>query len=254
MLHPLLFKKPVAVDSQTHRELRVMPGSRDWSVASDLNAMFIASVEFGDACVEYPIVFVEAGTDAQAQRQVAPVAVFGLREKENLYVGEGGRWQARYLPELLQAYPFGVARVDATRVVVVMDETWSGWSRTEGTLLFDEHGQPGGYLASVRAQLEKIETEIQRTRLLGAELLKAELLSPMRFEATLPEGEKVSVDGFLAVDEKRLAALDDAQVLALHRNGALSLIHAHQISMRNMRRLLDWRQARAATAAPVAQA
>ena len=79
MIHPLLFKKPVAVDSQTHRELRFMPGSRDWSVASDLNAMFIASVEFGDACVEYPIVFVEAGTDAQAQRQVAPVAVFGLR-------------------------------------------------------------------------------------------------------------------------------------------------------------------------------
>lgn len=246
MINPALFKKAVAVDSRAHADWRVRPSPRDWSVASELNAMFIASVEFGDACVEYPIVFVNAGTDPQGQRQVAPVAVFGLREKENLYVEEG-RWRARYLPALLQAYPFGVARVDDSRVVVVVDEAWTGWSRDEGVPLFDAEGKPGEYLTNVRNQLEKIEGEIQRTRLFGHALLDADLLSPMRFEAALPDGQKVTVDGFLAVDEKKFAALPDDRVLQLHKSGALGLIHAHQISMRHMRRLVEWRQQRAST-------
>lgn len=249
MINPALFKKAAAIDTTAHRGWRISPSRPDWAVASELNAMFIASVEFGDACVEYPIVFVNAGNDPQGNRQIAPVAVFGLREKENLYLEEGGRWRASYLPALLQAYPFGIARVDDTRVVVVIDEAWSGWSQSEGTGLFKDDGQPSEHLTAVRDQLEKIEAEVQRTRLFGEELVKADLLTEMRFDATLPDGKTLTVDGFLAVDEKKFAALSDAKVLELHKNGALGLIHAHQISMRHMRRLVEWRQQREAGAA-----
>lgn len=243
MINPLLFRKPVAIEAGAHRALRIKPASRDWSVAAQLNAMFLATAEFGDACSEYPIVFVNAGNDAQGQRQVAPVAVFGLREQENLYV-EDGRWRVAYIPALLQAYPFGIARLDDARVAVVMDQGWSGWSTTEGAALFDEQGQPSEYLAGMRNQLERVEAEIQRTRAFSRLLLDADLLADMRFDATLADGQKVSVEGFLAVDEKKLAALPDAKVLELHRNGALGLIHAHQISMRHIRKLVGWRQAR----------
>jgi hypothetical protein len=244
MINPALFKKAAAVDTTAHRGWRISPSRPDWSVASELNAMFIASVEFGDACVEYPIVFVNAGNDPQGNRQIAPVAVFGLREKENLYLEPGGTWRASYLPALLQAYPFGIARVDDTRVVVVIDEAWSGWSQSEGTALFKDDGEPSEHLTAVRDQLEKIEAEVQRTRLFGEVLVKADLLTEMRFDATLPDGKTLTVDGFLAVDEKKFAALSDEKVLELHKNGALGLIHAHQISMRHMRRLVEWRQQR----------
>ncbi len=248
MINPALFKKAAAVDTTVHRGWRIAPARPNWSVASELNAMFIASVEFGDACVEYPIVFVHAGNDSQGNRQIAPVAVFGLREKENLYLGPDGLWRGSYLPALLQAYPFGIARVDDTRVVVVIDEAWSGWSQSEGVSLFNDDGQPGQHLTAVRDQLEKIEAEVQRTRLFGDALVKADLLTEMRFDATLPDGKTVTVDGFLAVDEKRFAALSDETVLELHKNGALGLIHAHQISLRHMRRLVQWRQEREAAA------
>jgi hypothetical protein len=250
MINPALFKKAVAVDNRLHANFKMTPAARDWTVAESLNAMFIASVEFGDACVEYPIVFVHAGNDPQGRPQVAPVAVFGLREKENLYVEEG-RWRAHYLPALLQAYPFGIARVDESRVVVVIDEDWAGWSEAGGVPLFDTKGEPGDYLTQMRSQLEKIEGEIQRTRLFGHALLETDLLSPMRFEATLPDGQKVTVDGFLAVDEKKFAALPDDKVLQLHKSGALGLIHAHQISMRHMRRLVEWRQQKGTASPPV---
>jgi hypothetical protein len=248
MINPLLYRKPVAVDRNAHRDLRILPASRDWTVARDVNAMFIAAAEFADACAHYPIVFVNAGNDAQGQRQVAPVAVFGLTEKENLYV-EGGRWRVDYIPALMQAYPFGIARVDDTRVAVVIDEAFEGWSRDAGTALFDEQGQPTDYLSGLRTQLERLESEVQRTRQFGRLLLDAGLLSDMRFDATLPSGRKVSVEGFMSVDEARLAALADAQVLEFHRNGVLGLIHAHQLSMRHMRKLVSWRQAREGAAA-----
>jgi hypothetical protein len=248
MINPLLYRKPVAVDRNAHRDLRILPASRDWTVARDVNAMFIAAAEFADACGHYPIVFVNAGNDAQGQRQVAPVAVFGLTEKENLYV-EGGRWRVDYIPALMQAYPFGIARVDDARVAVVIDEAFEGWSRDAGTALFDEQGQPTDYLAGLRTQLERLESEVQRTRQFGRLLLDAGLLSDMRFDATLPSGRKVSVEGFMSVDQARLAALADAQVLEFHRNGVLGLIHAHQLSMRHMRKLVSWRQAREGAAA-----
>jgi hypothetical protein len=118
--------------------------------------------------------------------------------------------------------------------------------------LFDEQGQPAEYLKGMRDQLERVEAEIQRTRLFSKLLLDADLLADMRFDATLTDGQKVSVEGFLAVDEKKLAMLPDEKVLELHRSGALGLIHAHQISMRNMRKLIGWRQARERTAGAAA--
>jgi hypothetical protein len=92
----------------------------------------------------------------------------------------------------------------------------------------------------MREQLEKLETEIQRTRLFGSVLVEAELLQPMRFDATLPDGRQLSLDGFLTVDEKKFAELPEAKVVEFHKNGVLGLIHAHQISLRHMRRLVQW--------------
>lgn len=244
MINPNLYKKPVAVDSVKHRNLRLAHPVRDWSVAADVNAMFIATAEFGDACAEYPIVFVDAGKDEKSgKQQIAPIAVFGLLDKQNLYA-DGGKWRAHYVPALLRAYPFGIARQDEERVVVVMEDGYDGWSQTEGQALFDAEGKPTEFMTGMRDQLERVETEIQRTRLFGNLMVEADLLQPMRFDATLPDGKTVSVDGFLTVDEKKLAALPDAKVLEFHKNGALGLIHAHQISLRHMRRLVEWHAVR----------
>jgi hypothetical protein len=70
----------------------------------------------------------------------------------------------------------------------------------------------------------------------------------MRFDATLPDGNQLVVDGFFSLDEAKLSALPDATVLELHKNGALALIHAQQISLGHMRRLVERRLARTANA------
>ena len=64
--------------------------------------------------------------------------------------------------------------------------------------------------------------------------------------ATLPDGRQHTVDGFLTVVDKKITELPDAVVGELHRSGVLGLIHAHQISLGNMARLVEWHVARLA--------
>ena len=59
--------------------------------------------------------------------------------------------------------------------------------------------------------------------------------------ATLPDGQKLAVDGFYMIDEAKVKALPDATVLELHREGLYSFIQAHWVSLGHMRRLLGWR-------------
>lgn len=250
MIHPSLHKSLVALDRDKHRQWCLRKDFVDASHTTGLNSMFISAVEFGDACLEYPIVFVRAGKDPQTGRdEIAPVAVFGLTQGENLFVRDG-LWHAEYVPAVLRAYPFAIAPVAQDNYAVCIDTAWAGFDATgaQGTPLFEADGAPSAYTREMQTFLEQIETEVQRTRLACRRIVELELLRDMRFDATLPDGQKLSVDGFLAVDEAKLTGLTDAQVVELHRSGISGLLHAHQVSLRNMKRLLHRRSQHTANA------
>jgi SapC len=246
MIDPTLFAAPVALDRVQHRSQRLKAQGVRFDRTAGMNALFVAAVEFIDAARDYPIVFIEAGKGEDGQREVAPVVVLGLTQGENLMLGDDGSWGARYVPALLRGYPFGLARTDTQSSYVVVidakaDALWAG----EGQALFDDQGNPTPMLEERRKFLEQLEAEAQRTRLFGRSLLELELLQPMRFEATLPGGQQLTVDGFLAVDEKKFAELAADKLVPLHKNGILAMIHAHQFSLQLMRGLVERRVARA---------
>jgi hypothetical protein len=239
MINQLLHRQPVPVDRNDHRLMRVRVPVSDWSVAARLNAIFVAAAEFGDVAREFPIVFVRAGDDDDGQPAIAPVALFGLVQHQNLYV-DGANWRATYMPAVLRSYPFCIARVDTERFAICFDVAWAGLSGTEGERLFTTEGAQTPYLDEVQKQMEAIEGQIQRTRLMGRRLRDLELLREMRFDATLPDGSQLAVDGFLTVDDAKFNALPDGLIVELHRTGLLGLVHAHYLSLGNMRKLLGW--------------
>jgi hypothetical protein len=250
MINENLHKKVVALDREKHRNLKLDLSTRDLSTVNTLNAFFVAGTEFSDACKEFPVVWVAAGTDEAGKAQVAPIAVFGLQQGKNLCTDANG-WRTRYVPAVLRLYPFALARVAPTEMVVCMDEAWPGFG-SEGQAMFKDDGEPSEFTLNVQKQLEAFEQEVERTRLAGAVLVEKGLLRDMRFDATLPDGNKLTVDGFLTVDEEKLSKLSDADVLALNRNGLMGLIHAHQISLGNMARLVEWHVERLAADAKAA--
>lgn len=248
MINENLHKKVVALDRVKHRDLKLNLNARDLSTVKGLNAFFVAGTEFSDACKEYPVVWVAAGNDESGKPQVAPIAVFGLQAGQNLCIDDNG-WRVRYVPAVLRLYPFALARVGPTEMVVCFDESWTGFGST-GQDLFNAQGEPSEFVVNVQKQLENFEVEVERTRLAGAALMEKGLLRDMRFDATLPDGKKLTVDGFLTIDEEKLNKLSDADILAFSRNGLMGLIHAHQISLSNMARLVEWHAERAGAVKP----
>ena len=240
MTTPLLYNNLTALDRVVHKNLRLRT---DLSVADRVrnqNSLFLAAVEFVEACKEFPIVFVRVGEPSKdgGKQAVAPLAVLGLKPGQNLFI-KGDEFVSSYVPAYLRRYPFAMARLDQSsdQIAVCYDADWAGFSETEGQALFTEAGEPSEFLQQAKGFLENFENEIERTRMLCDQLMDLGLLGDMRFDATLQSGETLAVDGFLAVDEKKLAELPDAKVLELYRNGIMSLIEMHRVSMTNMNRL-----------------
>lgn len=241
MQFPPMYRSLVALDRAQHRNLRVRQDLVNLNQVKSLNSMFLNAIEFADACQSFPIVFVRAGQGQDGKpAPLMPLAVLGLQNGENLFIKEDdGTWDAEYAPAYLRRYPFAMARFDnSEQLVVCMDEQWEGFSRDgEGQPLFDEQGEPTEFTQSVLKFLESYETEVERTRLVCEALDEAGILEPMRFEASVEGGQKIEVDGFLAINDEKYAQLEDAKVLDFHRRGLLQLVEYHRLSMRNMRRL-----------------
>jgi hypothetical protein len=239
MIHPELHTQPVALDREQHRLLRLRNDVDDQARFAQLNSSLVLAGEFSEACKDYPLLWIRAGSDDKGEPQVAPIAVFGLTKQSNLCI-DGGRWRTRHIPVLLQIYPFAAARSAVDAWTLCYDASSPRFSLTEGEPLFNADGTPSALTLDVQKQVEFVEADVERTRLLGRELLQRDLLRDMRFQVDMPGRDKLGVDGFLTVDEQRFAALADADVLALHRAGFLLPIHAHLASLSNMRRLAQW--------------
>jgi len=239
MINEQLHQSPVALDRVKHRALKLDRAANDMNRLTLLNAFFISVGEFAEACKDYPLVWVDAGKGPDGKAHVAPLAVFGVQPKQNLCI-DGDKWRVRYVPAMLRFYPFAVARTSPNEMVLCVDESWKGLSYESGDALFKPDGEPTELTLQVNQQLQDLEVDIERTRLVGDKLMSLGLLREMRFDATLPGGQTLKVDGFLTIDEEKLGKLSDGDVLDLARGGVLGLIHAHQISLTNMARLAEW--------------
>jgi len=240
MTTPVLYANLTPLDRVVHKKLRLRTDIPVTDRIANQNSLFLAAAEFVEACKEFPIVFVRVGEAPAAggRPAVAPLAVFGVKPGENLFIKDG-KLDTDYVPAYLRRYPFAMARLDQSsdQMALCFDAEWQGFNETEGNELFTEAGEPTEFLLSAKTFLENFENEVERTRHACDKLMELELLQEMRFDATMPSGEKLAVDGFMAVDEKKLSELSDAQVVELVRNGLMSLIEMHRISMSNMNRL-----------------
>jgi len=233
MSDPMYYEKPVLLDRDKHRKRRVRP-STSFAFARKANSLYLAGVEFNEACKEYAIVFTR-----DTHRKVIPVAMLGLRGRENLYVDDAERWTAGYVPAFVRRYPFVLAELSGDSLGVCIDEAYPGLNEKEGEPLFDAQGSNTPFLQNAVDFLNRYQQEFRRTAVFCQRLERAGLLSEMDARADLVDGRSFTVNGLMVVDEKKLMALPDAVALSLFRAGELHLISMHLASLSNMQKLVD---------------
>lgn len=230
----------VPLDMKRHAGLGVLT-AHDYAWCARLNAVFINAAEFGKAALDFPIAFAR---DPQSG-EFMPMAVLGLREKQNLFVGGDGQWRSpAYIPAYFRRYPFCIAEmpmdngVAPQRMVCVQQDRLA----PGGLPLFDAQGLPTAAWAPVLSLLEAIENARQQTRVLCRRLEALGLLTSFDALAIPRAGEKLRLQGLFRVDEERLQQVAGRELRTLLKKGELRAIHAHLLSLENFARLLDYAQ------------
>jgi hypothetical protein len=233
MSDAMYYEKPVLLDRDKHRKLRVKP-SNSFAFARKANSLYLAGVEFNEACKEYAIVFTRG-----VHQKIVPVVMLGLRSRENLFVGDAEQWAATYVPAFVRRYPFVLAELSGETLGVCIDEAYPGLNQREGEALFDAKGGNTPFLQNALDFLTRYQHEFRRTEAFCQRLEQAGLLMEMNAKAQLVDGRSFAVNGLLVVDEQKLMALPDAVALSLFRAGELHLVSMHLASLSNMQKLVD---------------
>jgi hypothetical protein len=208
-----------------------------------VNALAISRGEFVAAGRDYPVAFAEtAGT-------YAPVAILGLTDRQNLFVGDSGEWDdSTYLPAFVRRYPFCIAKVMVEgkprpdRVVCVE----KAYIDAQGVALYDNDAKSTPQWQHYERLLEEYENDLDQTQQMCAELAKLELFAPFQFQVMEGGKPSLTVKGMHRIDEKKLAALKPASHTALISKGYMGCIYAHFHSLENFGRLYRRAAARAA--------
>jgi hypothetical protein len=233
MSDAVYYERPVLLDRDKHRKLRVKP-TNSFAFARKANSLYLAGVEFNEACKEYAIVFTRG-----AHQRIVPVAMLGLRSRENLFVDTGEHWTGTYVPAFVRRYPFVLAELPGQGLGACIDEAYGGLDNKEGEALFDAEGGNTPFLQNALDFLTRYQQEFIRTDSFCRRLEQAGLLTEMNAKAQLVDGRSFAVNGLLVVDEKKLMALPDAVALSLFHSGELHLISMHLASLSNMQKLVE---------------
>jgi hypothetical protein len=224
--------KPVQLDNNTHRDLRVVT-TRGAAWGDDLMTAPVFVSEFRSVQACYPIVFQPADNGPGMQ----PVALLGLRNGENLFLDERG-WDAPYIPLALQRGPFMIGRAgDELMIHVDMDSPRIG--QGEGERAFLQHGATSDYLEHVNSVLAAIHQGVETLPAFVAALLRHELLESFVLDVEAADGSQNRLAGFHTIHEERLAALGAPALAELHASGWLAAIYMALASTAHLRDLVD---------------
>ena len=225
MANLLFYDKPVALNKVDHKDTKIRRMPNHFKFAAKTNSVILSGIEFSEAAKEYAVVFAKSGDN------VVPVALLGLRNEENLFVAEDGAWNASYIPAFVRRYPFVLAGTgQQDQQVVCIDESFEGFSKTEGDPLF-EGDEPTPVLEQALDFLNEYQKQFLRTEQFVNRLRDLDLLMTLDAKIDMTDGTKFALTGLLAVDEKRLLKLDDTKALELFRSGELAWIYSHLLSL-----------------------
>ncbi|MBU1439536.1 MAG: SapC family protein [Gammaproteobacteria bacterium] len=226
-----MLAQPVVLSNEQHKDLHVLAQFSLESVV-DRHITPLMLQEFATASTFYPIFFLQSG------EEFAPVAVFGLKEGQNLFI-KNDKWEGPYLPAGVRAYPFSLAQTDDDKLLLCVNEQSDNISRTEGQALFNADGKPTEFFDGVNKFFKDYIDANAVSRNIMAQIVEMGLLKPDGLQYRDVTGKEHRLNGFFVIDREKFEALNDEQFLNLRKFGVLQAIYAHFNSLDRIGSLID---------------
>ncbi len=241
---PLLYNDLMPLSSVEHAKWRIAEMS-DVGFLATQHAIPVTVDEFAMVQRHFPIVF-SAGDNP------VPLALMGLNEGVNTFVGEDGKVnEPIYLPAYLRRYPFLLAKLrpDSEDLSLCFDPTSKALGAFDtGEELFIDGQERTPALTRIMAFCEEFEQSGMKTGQFMAELAEHNLLMEGEVSIQVDGQEQPFIyRGFQMVDETKLRDLRGDVLRKMMQSGMLPLIHAHLFSLPLMRDIFGRQMAQGRT-------
>jgi hypothetical protein len=226
------------LNREKHRRLRVRTGYGA-ALGDAVMCVMTYPMEFRDIQGCYPILFTK---DPKTGGFIA-AAVLGLEADQNLFL-QGDRWDATYVPTVVQRQPFLIAtggEGDDKPPVVSLDLDHPRVSEDEGEALFDSDGRPSEFLNQKIALLDRLHRGLRHGSGFIDTLLKHQLLVQVVLDFAFADGGKKTLQGFYCIAEDRLHQLKGDVLESLNQAGYLQPVFMAVASLSRVRDLIERR-------------
>jgi hypothetical protein len=161
------------------------------------------------------------------------VALTGLEERKNLFVGPRGQWLGKYVPAAWRAHPFSLRTGTGGQLTLCFDED-SGLLVDELTENVEKFFDADGSLSAATTAVAEFLRQYQQDRVLinGAisGLADARVIVP--WPINVPVGNsQVTIEHLHRVDETKLNGISDEEFLKLRKTSSLLVAFAQLLSM-----------------------
>ena len=226
----LFYRNIDSVTAEQHGDL-CLSDDINYGFAADTNSIPLNGVEFSAAARHYPIIF-------NHEPGGSPLAVMGVRSSENLFVEDDGSWaEGCYLPAFVRRYPFIFIAGEANAELSFCVDSQSELLTSGGDRALFQNDRSSELLQNIARFCAAYARQQNATRNFVAAVEEQDLLIERSADITLPNGQKIAMRGFRVVDEGRLRNLPPAIADEWRRNGWLSWISSHMVSLGNFGRL-----------------
>jgi hypothetical protein len=179
-----------------HGSLRIDPDKACGEVAGS-HLVPLSRAELRQASRCFPLFFVK---DLETG-QFYPAALLGLKARENLY-WDGTAFNADYVPLNIRRLPFYIGGEDPAQGMICIDGDSAGIDPQGECRILEEDGSDSAYIQGIQAMLATLSQQHEATRRFAQAAADLGLLSEIKLDIVLDDGEKIEVAGLYGIDDR----------------------------------------------------
>lgn len=241
----------VALNSQTHRILRVEP-TRALLERANVNVVSVVPREFPRLLANYPIFYTKSSDTGQFD----PAVLLGFERGENLFLSENG-WDAVYVPLQMQRQPFALiprsAPTDGNAqptLDLAMDLSSPHVQANNGERLFEDDGRPTKFLQNISSMMSALVSGSNEGYAFTRRLAELNLIEPVGIEIEFINGSKTQLQGLYWIVAAALKELPAAQLAELRDREYLEWLYFQMASVAHVSALVARKNKRLTGVAP----
>ena len=221
----------VALDSQTHRNLRVVP--RPTRECAGFNVVSVIPLEFPRLLAHYPIFFTKSAQSGRFE----PAALLGFQRQENLFF-VNDHWDVAYVPLQIQRQPFSLlprpgagSAGGQPSADVAIDLDSSNIQTQEGERLYLDEGGPSKFLQDITSMLAALVAGSREAYAFTSRLAELNLIEPVRIDVEFVDCSEAKLEGLYWIAAAALKALPAAELAQLRDRGFLEWLYFQMASV-----------------------